>query len=132
MKFLKIRRFNQNFNEIFYVSAISSSYVSCQCRPGFTGSGFGPSGCVPAGGSGGGSPSGGGMVVIDPCTPNPCQFGTCSASANGAFVCSCQPGYVGNESVTSAFTVHPPNFIKRPMSLSHWGLRVLRSRPAYR
>ena len=52
-------------------------------------------GCVASGSGGGGSPGGGGGVInYDPCTPNPCAFGTCS-SLGGIFQCTCQAGYVG-------------------------------------
>ena len=34
------------------------------------------------------------MIPFDPCTPNPCMFGTCSPSPGG-FQCTCQPGYAG-------------------------------------
>ena len=76
---------------------ISSSYVSCQCRPGFIGNGFGQTGCVPL--RAGGQEGGGALVPINsnnPCSPNPCVFGTCFAVGNG-FQCSCRTGYAGIE-----------------------------------
>ncbi|KZS21868.1 Tolloid 2-like protein, partial [Daphnia magna] len=81
--------------------AISSSYVSCQCRPGLTGNGIGPMGCVPLRGGGrrgGGGGRGGGAIgpvnYNDPCSPNPCVYGTCSRVGN-EFRCDCQAGYAG-------------------------------------
>ncbi|XP_046451773.1 cubilin-like isoform X2 [Daphnia pulex] len=75
--------------------AISSSYVSCQCRPGFTGNGFGQMGCVPlADGRRRGGGDIGPVNYDNPCSPNPCVFGTCSVVGNG-FQCTCHTGYAG-------------------------------------
>lgn len=90
--------FHTIINALFIINcdikAISSSYVSCQCRPGFTGNGFGPMGCLPSGSGGGGGGGGGGVMPFNPCSPNPCAFGTCSPSIMG-FQCTCQAGYAG-------------------------------------
>lgn len=55
----------------------------CICPNGWTGSGYGPSGCERTG-------------LMDPCALNPClNGGTCSPSAQGAsFSCTCPPGTV--------------------------------------
>ena len=91
----------------FSRTAISSSYVSCQCRPGFTGNGFGQTGCVPLGdggssGGGGGGGGGGPINYNEPCSPNPCVFGTCSRVGVG-FQCTCQAGYAGKTFIGKYF-----------------------------
>ncbi|KAK2718918.1 hypothetical protein QYM36_006062, partial [Artemia franciscana] len=77
--------------------AISTSYVFCQCRPGYTGSGMGPLGCMPMQGQSTNDiiPSDGAIIHADPCSSNPCAAtGTCLARAT-TFVCLCAPGYTG-------------------------------------
>lgn len=59
-------------------------------------------GCVPLRGGGrrgGGGGRGGGAIgpvnYNDPCSPNPCVYGTCSRVGN-EFRCDCQAGYAGS------------------------------------
>lgn len=65
-------------------SGISSSYRQCRCPAGYTGSGFGASGCIPST-----------AEVSSSCSINPCLYGTCHPMMNGSFSCRCFPGYTG-------------------------------------
>ncbi|XP_050313173.1 cubilin-like isoform X2 [Anthonomus grandis grandis] len=60
------------------------SEVQCICPPGYTGSGYGPGGCI-ATSSG----------QITGCTPNPCVHGSCSGNNSTGFHCTCNPNYYG-------------------------------------
>lgn len=59
-------------------------------------------GCTPLNNDGRDAGTGGGgsggrnnpVAYNDPCSPNPCVFGTCSLIGNG-FQCACQAGYAG-------------------------------------
>ncbi|KAL9700067.1 hypothetical protein quinque_003508 [Culex quinquefasciatus] len=56
-----------------------SEVVSCQCPPGYQGSGFGPTGCIRA--------------TLSPCDLNPCKNGgTCTPVGTNNYNCSCPPG----------------------------------------
>ena len=40
------------------------------------------------------------------CRGSPCYMGTCSEAPDGAFTCSCVPGWTGAASVTCMPTMH--------------------------
>lgn len=76
---------------INYFSAISWSYVSCACPSGYTGHGYGISGCTPSSST---EISSGTEVPSFGCSPNPCVHGNCMNTPKG-HICVCFDGFAG-------------------------------------
>ncbi|XP_077300380.1 cubilin homolog [Arctopsyche grandis] len=86
--------------------SISSTYVLCSCRSGYTGTGYGINGCVQSSGATS-APRVTELIPIH-CNPNPCVHGKCIDTPDG-HICQCDSGYMGRmcEMLDNPCTIQP-------------------------
>lgn len=63
---------------------MGTTYVTCICPSGFTGTGIGPDGCLASNTT----------ILANGCSSNPCVNGTCHSMAFG-YYCVCNTNYTG-------------------------------------